>query len=795
VSHWGRLGSPLKKKIVKDDRREDYNMGLHPGRSALLACAASTAALLWGAPSFAQDTNQGPSLEEVVVTARRREERLQDVPVAVTAFTPERLQQAQVTTARQLVGFTPSLNINSGNQRDFQRFAIRGQGANVGTQEGVTVYIADAPLSQYIAGGPGLYFDLENLQVLNGPQGTLFGRNSVGGAVLFTPHKPTDNNGGYIQAGYGNYANQELAGVLNVAPLPGKLALRFSADTRKRDGFTHSIFDGSQFDNINYKTYRAGVLFTPTDKISNYTIVSYTKSENNGTGIILTDVNPTGPLQAAFGAAFNLTGQLALQRQIGIRYTQGSGPHWWLTKTFFAVNTTTIELPGNLTFKNVASFQRVRASGGFDNDGTTAPGVHYIRTPYSGQGSGVGESRNEYVTEEAQLQGNWFNNKLNWVVGGFAQNTYPYGYQEARVVQFGILNVQATHFNSTSTAVFGQATLDFGLFSESLNNLKLTGGYRYSWDTRHYTHAVWQERGATRPCTAVPGNRQYPNCVAKLDAKWKKPTYTISLDYKITPDILVYATNRTGFKSGNFNPNANVLIPPSYGPEKVMDYEAGVKADFNVANMPLRTNVAVFKDLYKGIQRSTFLPNPAGGILTFQSNAAAATIKGVEVQVTARPTENLTLDVTYSYLDAKYGDYRFIDASQGNAVVNLAGKRLPFAPKNKYGINVKYDLPVPEYWGDLSVNAGVSYQGKYLITDQPQPTVYEIGGYSLWNFGVNWRNFAETPVDVEMFMTNALNKKTIAAGQVFYYSAGTSNASYVEPRMFGIRLRYHFGGE
>jgi iron complex outermembrane receptor protein len=419
--------------------------------------------------------------------------------------------------------------------------------------------------------------------------------------------------------------------------------------------------------------------------------------------------------------------------------------------------------------------------------------VHYIRSPYSGQGSGVGESRNEYVTEEAQLQGNWFDSKLNWVVGGFAQNSYPYGYQEARVVQFGILNVQATHFNSTSTALFGQATLDFGLFSEALNNLNLTGGYRYSWDTRHYTHAVWQERGTSRPCTAVPGNRQYPNCVAVLDAKWKKPTYTISLDYKITPDILVYVTNRTGFKSGNFNPNANVLIPPSYGPEKVMDYEAGVKADFNVGGMPLRTNVAVFKDLYKGIQRSTFLPNPAGGILTFQSNAAAATIKGVEVQVTARPTERLQLDVTYSYLDSKYGEYLFLDASRGNQIVNLAGRPLPFSPKHKYGINIKYDPPVPEYWGDLSVYAGVNYQGKYLITDQPQPTVYEIGDYSLVNFGVNWRNFAETPVDVELFMTNALNKKTIAAGQVFYYSAGTSNASYIEPRMFGVRLRYTFG--
>ncbi|HEY3697435.1 MAG TPA: Plug domain-containing protein, partial [Phenylobacterium sp.] len=112
-------------------------------------------------------------LDEVVVTARRREERLQDVPVAVTALTATRLQDAQVTTARQLVAIVPSLNINTGNQRDFQRYTIRGQGVTLGAGEGVSVYVAEAPIPQFAAGGPGLYYDLENLQILNGPQGTL----------------------------------------------------------------------------------------------------------------------------------------------------------------------------------------------------------------------------------------------------------------------------------------------------------------------------------------------------------------------------------------------------------------------------------------------------------------------------------------------------------------------------------------------------------------------------------------------------------------------------------------------
>jgi iron complex outermembrane receptor protein len=288
--------------------------------------------------------------------------------------------------------------------------------------------------------------------------------------------------------------------------------------------------------------------------------------------------------------------------------------------------------------------------------------------------------------------------------------------------------------------------------------------------------------------------RFYPNCVVRLDREWKAPTYNISIDYKIAPNVLVYVSNRTGFKSGGFTVNANVLVPTSFDPEKVNDIEAGVKADFDLV-MPIRTNVALFRDKYKDIQRSVFRPNPAnpGSILTYLANASEATIKGVEAQITLRPTHNLTLDLTYSYLDATYGNYPdFLDASTGQ-ITNLAGRRLPFAPKNKYGIAVKYEVPVSESWGNLSLTAALNYQSSYLSTDQVQPTVYKLGDYSLVNIGVNWKSFARTPVDVELFMTNVLDKKAIAAGQVFYYGSGTAAASYIEPRMFGVRLRYAFG--
>src|SRR5262249_46094546 len=153
----------------------------------------------------------------------------------------------------------------------------------------------------------------------------------------------------------------------------------------------------------------------------------------------------------------------------------------------------------------------------------------------------------------------------------------------------------------------------------------------------------------------------------------------------------------------------------------------------------------------------------------FLSNASTATIKGLEAQVTVKPAPRLQIDVAYSYLDAKYNNYpNFLDSSTG-LIINLAGAPLPFAPRHKYGLKVRHDPPVDQSWGELSLNAGINYQSHYLITDQPQPAVYRIGDYSLVNFGATWKEFARTPVDVELFMTNALNKKAIAAGQVFYY--------------------------
>ena len=200
-------------------------------RSAIAAALLASTSLIPTA-AFAQtetaadpvdgtEATQSDSLGDIVVTARRREENLQDVPIAVTAFTPEVLEQKGITDRTSLADNTPSLfTINGGYPREFAFFALRGQGPAFGSTPGVVNYFAEVPNSVNVDGRVGTYYDLANVQVLAGPQGTLFGKNATGGNILFEPVKPQNSNGGYVRAEYGNYNDRRIEGALNVAIAP-----------------------------------------------------------------------------------------------------------------------------------------------------------------------------------------------------------------------------------------------------------------------------------------------------------------------------------------------------------------------------------------------------------------------------------------------------------------------------------------------------------------------------------------------------------------------------------------------
>jgi iron complex outermembrane receptor protein len=265
-----------------------------------------------GTTSGAEAPSQGLEISEIIVTARRVEERLQDVPISITVFNQQQLTERNVVNAADLAAYTPSLSANTNFGQENSSFAIRGFNQDAGTQPTVAVYFADVvalrgPTQGTQAGdgaGPGSFFDLQNVQVLKGPQGTLFGRNTDGGAVLFVPQKPTADLDGYVEVSAGNYDMNRVQAAFN-APLNDNIRFRVAVDHEERAGYLNNIsgIGPEDYNNIDYTAVRASMVVDVTSNIENYTIASFSRSDTNGSVQKLIACNQAGynPVNPAVG--------------------------------------------------------------------------------------------------------------------------------------------------------------------------------------------------------------------------------------------------------------------------------------------------------------------------------------------------------------------------------------------------------------------------------------------------------------------------------------------------------------
>jgi iron complex outermembrane recepter protein len=583
----------------------------------------------------------------------------------------------------------------------------------------------------------GFYYALANVQVLNGPHGTLFGRNTRERAILFTPQMPTDRAEGFVEAAYGNYNNRGFSAVMNLPLVPDVLSVRIAGNLRQRDGFTPDISDGTEYDDLNYHTIRAALHIAPEARMTNNLVFRFSHSSIGAAGIVITDINPADTALRTFGLAA-LEAQLARQQSIGVRRAIGDTRHWWSTRHVMAVNTTSLALMPSFRLKNSSSFQRVRVSGGFDADGSGLPVGAWLRTPSSGASFVVGEDRNDTFTNELQLSGDALGGKLDWLLGGFLLDKGPYDFQEIKSISMAVPSTTESFTEATSKALFGQASLELSALSEALRSLKFTAGYRHTWDERRYTVDALRERTG-RPYTMI-SNSSYPDCLLRYNGNWNAPSFTLALDDRVSPNVPVYATRRTGYKSGGFNVTPSPFIPITFAPKYVTDHEIGLKTDFKLGSVPVRASLAAFYDDYTDVQRLVLQPNPVpgGSIMSFVSNASSATIKGNEAQITAHPVPQLELSANYSYFDAAYKHYIFRDKGTGI-------------------------------------------------------TADTIGNYTLVNLRATWSGNGRSPVDAELFVTNAFDVLSEAAGGTYYCALGLTSRSYIQPRMCGFRLRYRLG--
>jgi len=656
-------------------------------------------------------------LEQIIVTANRRAEAIQSVPVAITAMDAESLRERNITTAADLAGQIPSVQVTSNaSQRSTEVIVIRGQGQTYLSPIGVVQYFAEVPLIQggitAVQGGPGTFFDVESVQVLRGPQGTLFGRNTTGGAVLLGPKKPTDRLEGYVQGQIGNYNNREYEGALNVPIIADKLLVRAAFKKVDRDGFTKDVgpkpygyddicvanpfgcfgprspgYAGKDYDDRHWWHGRIGITVRPTDTIENYLLVYKAKSHDNGTGFVSDGFSPD-PMTVANIAA-NLAYQrpfdpaaifdptiaariAAAQKLLGPRETAMDIDQFTRLKSWGVINTFSADLSDELTFRNITSYQRLKQNFAWDLDGSILPIQAQLPpvvpegSPWAPGGTPANIADLSQITEEAQLLGSFLDDQLNIVAGGFYSKTKPEGVQGTGSFNGGSYNSGTFYAVRTrSIAGYAQGTLDLGAATPSLSGLKVTGGLR-----------VTQDR--------VVGSRYASNLLVlptarNIKLKQTEPTWTLGLDYEVTSKILVYGKVTHGYKSGGFNYAAPRPEGLTSKPEFVDSYEIGAKTDFRIGTMPVRLNVNAYRVDYKDIQRAagdnypngTFDPTgvclgpdgqPNGsstcldqGAIVF--NADGARIQGIEVEAEIRPVEGLNLSGSYSYTDAKYTNF------------------------------------------------------------------------------------------------------------------------------------------
>lgn len=761
--------------------------------TALCSLPAVSLAQTVQPPSTAEQTS---SVDDIVVTARRREERLQDVPLAISVVSPEALSRANITEVSGLRTQAPALNITPGlaGSKSTPNFAIRGQSQQELTILGdpsVSLYIGDivAPRSQ---GANGALFDLASVQVLKGPQGTLFGRNSTGGIVQLTPNLPTDTFGGHIGVTYGNFGVLNTEAVVNM-PLTDTLAARLAVVSNTGDGYLYDVLTGKNVNFTDNQALRASLRWTPTDRFSNVLVVDAFHSNEGNSGSYIRNVNPAGVFNsAAARAARNyptLESMLADQTARGSRRTASGSPAFSRVETLTIADTATYQLSDQLTLKNIGGYRSVTSESYDDADGLPIPLLEVQRK----------FDQHQY-SNEVQLLGDM--GRFNWIVGGFYfweegsdQAFSVTGAPDPGVVQPEVFAYSAwantwVTAQNTSYAIFAQGTYEF----DAVPGLSLTAGLRQNWDSRHsliknrtQSACRFTVDSDNNPATAEVAVTSLAACRLPLDVDYSEPTYNLSLDYKLGDNKLVYLATRHGYRTGGFGARAatEAGLRRTFEPEIVDDIEAGVKADWRFGGgMFLRTNLALYYSAYKDIQRLRTDPTTIP-VTTVTINAQKAHVQGGEFEFLFRPNALLELSGFWARTDAQFDEF----IAPGN--IDLSSTPFARTPRNTWSLSARLTPALPDGAGDLAIGASYFHSDGFVADDTPAP-FNDNPAYDLLGLNAEWSNVYGTPVTIAGYVNNALDEDYSFTMLNIYSSLGFESRTPGEPRTYGIRLTYEF---
>lgn len=784
-------------------------------------------------------------MDELTVTARKREESLQDAPVAVSAFSGDQLEFRGVTNIGQLDQFTPNLVLNKSptNSNVINAAAyIRGIGQNdfVPTIDpGVGIYVDGVYLGRSVGGILDIV-DVERVEVLRGPQGTLFGRNTIGGAVDIKTRKPDDELGGKFSIRTGTDAMLQMRTAVNI-PITDTFFTRFSAAVFQQDGYVTTPI-GQDLGNDDSFVLRAAGRWLPSENLEINLTADYSRDDENGNPFVITGIqplnfdlaaNPNGapsmttaqntivaqlenggimpdgeffnPVNPPTGFPFNFMACFEPQNQdnpscYNTRYIDDGSkkknfsgdPSSQKLEVWGTNLNVDWQLGENLTLKSITAYRTFNGNFQGDEDGGPQR-VSYLIDIYD----------HDQFSQELQLLGTSFNDKLQWIAGAYY---YEENGKNINPVRFSQVSIQSGgEYDATSWAVFGQGTWSI------TDELDLTVGLRYTDDTRKYRPDQFFEElpigplpifcgpMLTQPCDI--GDRILP--FEKVSTSNDKTLPYVNLAYQFTDELMGYATFSQGYKSGGYT--QRIFPPeeslPGFDPEHVDSYEVGFK--YQGWNDRLRTNFAAYYNDYTDMQLSVATPDRVGPFVT---NAGDAEIWGFEFEGWLTPAEGWYMTASVGYTHPEYTkldagvqglslNSRFEHISDWTASAQLYKEislaswgfltpRIEWSFRSKYGTNSNN---IPRDGADTV--AGGPFDGVNLGFGIPNPALLQ-DSLNLINIGMRW-DVKDTGFALTGGIDNLTDKKYRTFGN-YQDAFGFTQETFDRGRQWYVQADYAF---
>jgi iron complex outermembrane receptor protein len=736
---------------------------------ATALCASPAARAQTTAPQ-AEEEAEASALQDIVVTAQRRETRLQDTPIAITAITADALARQGVATVNDLAATVPNLTSTTGPQGSSDaNFFVRGVGqfdVIVTNDPGVGVYVDGVYLGRTV-GAMLDSGDIERVEVLRGPQGTLFGRNTLGGAISVTSKAPELGSfGGSVRGLYGSRDRFEIDGSIN-APLGDIAALRVYAFHREQEGFATRAFDGVKFGRTDRSGARAQLLVQPTDRLSISLSADYSLDKSN----------PAPSVNLAIAPLPFFPPDAGDDRSDDFYTVFNSNQPDARNEVYGFTGTIAYEL-GDATLKSITAYRRLDGFSTSDPDGT---GYRlYDQNVITDQ---------EQFSQELQIAGSAFGDRLNYLVGGYyfrenADQVLELCFAPITPTPTQRLNqcntwTQGNDQTTTSYAVFGQASYNL------TDQLSVTLGGRYTWDEKTIVSTQFFDfRPAGTPFNPTPGApppglRVVAPIVTGLadDASFRQFTPKLGVEYKPSSEVLIFASYAKGFRSGGFN--GRLIAPqttvPTYAPDTNDSYELGFKADLSRA---IRLNATAFYSKYKGIQQT--ISDPA---VQFRvANAGEAELYGFEAELTAAPARGFNLNAALGYTFSEFQD---VPAAVGP----INGNRLPFSPEWTVALGASYDIRAG---GDVTVTPRVDYRYQSRTFFSPFNLPFEQQApYGLLSARLIVAGVAQG-VTFQVYGENLTDQEYYTFGQNALGAQGVAYSYIGRPREFGALVSLAF---